>query len=386
MNIFIQIRTNHQQWGGDLTAIRSLEHGLKELGIDVTLGSNLEESLGYSHVFLTNTCTDKRADADFLNRKSKQYAMLTFHEDFLHYFSSATGFAKCVEALLKGEQLGGLPFTLKRLADNPTLPSYFGLPPARNGILNCDVLRDALISFPTSRFEESTIRRDSPDAKTKVWHSPTGLVHEWSGAGQSDFAALCGLKSQYVLQVGRLETRKNQLATILAGADLPIELVFVSTKGYQPWYEKLAVEAIIKYRKYPTIIVSENIPSQQIGLLKIVQMPGGQKLSNDMLHSAYTGAIVNCHPAFYELPGLTYLESIHCEVQTICSRWTSVAEYISNDGAGSGIHYVDPRSISEIKNALLASVFDRRSVTAAVLNVTPKRYAEQVVGSLLQCG
>jgi len=384
MNIFVHIRNNHQQWGGDLTVIRALERGLSEIGVEVMLGSDLEKGLDFQHLFLTNTCTDKRGEAEFLKNHNKQYAMLTFHEDFLHYFSSAMGFVKCVEAIIKGEDLGGIPITLDRLANIPSLCSYFGLPPARNGIQNSEVLADASISLPSSEFEERTILRDSPRAKTKVWLAPTGLVHEWAVGDRLAFSDFCRLRSPYILQVGRLETRKNQLSTVLACADLPIELVFVCTKGYQPWYEKLLVQAVLKYRKYPTVIVSENISSQQAGLLRIVQMPNGKKLSSELLQSAYLGAAVNAHPAFYELPGLTYLESVVCGVQTICSRWTSISEYLVDDDFGSGVHYIDPRSIMELRNALISSIYDPQKVTAKALNVTPRRYAEQIVSSLLK--
>jgi glycosyltransferase involved in cell wall biosynthesis len=383
MNIFIHIRNNHNQWGGDLTVIKGLELGLKQLGTDVLLSDNLEASLGFKYIFLTNTCIDKRTEAAYLTHHGRAYAMLTFHEDFLHYFTSSIGFVKCAEAILKQESMGGIAMSVQSLSANPSLCAYFGPAAIRNGILNAQVLEQALVCLPSSKFEERTIRRDAPKARTKVWLAPTGLVHEWQSSQSAGFTDLCKLEAPYILQVGRMETRKNQLATVLASADIPAELVFVCTKGYQPWYEKLVVDAILKHRKYPTVIVSENLPSQQHGHLRIVQMPEGKKLSTQLLQSAYLGAAVNAHPAFYELPGLTYLESIHCKVQTICSTWTSVSEYLQGDTPGSGVYYVDPRSILSLKQAIIESIYSAQSVTATTVKVSPVEYARQIVGSLL---
>jgi glycosyltransferase involved in cell wall biosynthesis len=384
LNIFLHIRNNSVQWGGDLVVINGLAKGLAELGIEVSIGPNLQDGLNFKHIFLTNTCIDKRTEHAFLREKGRSFAMLTFHEDFLKYFPSAIGFVKCLDPIIKEGKIAEDNITLDALIENPSLCEYYGTPPIKNGVRNAQVLKECSVSFPSSYMEQATVLRDAPGAITKVLLNPIGLASEWKVSSGADFAASFNLRHPYILQVGRLETRKNQLATVIAAADIPVELVFICTKGYQPWYDKLVIDAILKYRKYPTLLVSEHLPTQQHGILRIVQMPNGKKLSSELLQSAYRGALVNAHPAFYELPGLTYLESVHCKIQTICSQWTSVSEYLENDAPGSGVYYIDPRSIRALKQAMVDSIYNPQDVTATTVNVTPKRYAERVVSSLLE--
>ena len=237
-------------------------------------------------------------------------------------------------------------------------------PPNKVSIYNIDFLGDANVCIANSNAEADTLRRDSPrcNAKTVYW-SP-GFADEWSADTEENFPDLVGLKpNDYLLQVGRLETRKNQFATVLATKDIDVPLVFIATNGEQPDYEKTVGSLAKKYRKGKTIIVSERHASQDMGNVQIIQMPGGNKLSTAMLKSAYSNCAVHIHPAFYELPGYTYLESLSLKKPTVGSSWCSISEYLKefspnkDDDAYCGLmYYSKPYDINSIKDNTLKAL------------------------------
>jgi len=173
-----------------------------------------------------------------------------------------------------------------------------------------------------------------------------------------EFLKLTGLaRGEYVLQVGRLETRKNQLATVLATKNLDMPLVFIATKGYQNWYDLLVVNAAAKHRKAPTLLISEEHPTQLIGgATRIIQMPGGRRLSEQCLFSAYANCGLHLHPAFWEAPGYTYLEAAKAGVHTVASEWGNLADYCEFGGndkyMGDRFTYVCPYNLPQIEAAV----------------------------------
>jgi hypothetical protein len=108
----------------------------------------------------------------------------------------------------------------------------------------------------------------------------------------------------------------------------------------------------VKWRKAPTIIVAQEIPSCEEGPLKIVPMPNNQKLSNSMLQSAFYHAGLHLHPAFQELPGYTYFESVLLGIPTIASSWTTIKDYFSNPDMDDRIEYCHPGNLKEIKKII----------------------------------
>jgi glycosyltransferase involved in cell wall biosynthesis len=137
--------------------------------------------------------------------------------------------------------------------------------------------------------------------------------------------------------------RKNQLASILAMRNLDIPLVFIATESFYPSYEQLCLQAIQKFRRAPTWVISQNLENTQKGSLRVFSMPNHCKLPFDMLISAYQNAGLHLHPAFCELPGLTYLEAAKLGVPTIASEWTTINDYFTDPV--TGVETLDDRII-----------------------------------------
>lgn len=384
MQVEIVVRKNHAQWGGDMNVINQLVEGIQSWGVDAKIQPDIENIKSGSKIILTNTCLDQRALASYLIENKVKYSILPFHEDFKKYFVESFGIIEAITALLGETKYHDFNLNIELLEKYPELISYGNFKPPVSGLLNMQVLSHAEYVFPSSYQEQATVKRDSPDANTQVVYYPTNLEGIFKNIKNNIFSEKYGIKEKYIIQVGRLESRKNQIYTALASRDIPVPLVFIATKGYQNWYTELLVKVILKYRKYPTYIISQDLDDQDIGNLKIKKMDKGEKLSWEMLGSAYAGALVNVHPAFYELPGLTYIESVYLGVKTICSNNASIKEYFKEEEINSGVFFVEPNNLKAIKKYILEAIYGKAEMKGTLKKISKKEYASQIIQKIAE--
>ena len=379
MKIRIISRPNTSQWGGDLTVINQALSGFKAIGIDASILPGNFKIEGDTNYIITNTCLDQRHLMDGFINAGHSYSCLPFHEDFRNYFVASIGMYNTCRQLLTDS------IPISELEDYPEIINYaeFANPPF--GINNRRVLQNAICNFPSSRKEELTIKRDSPKAHTAVIRLPTDVTDRFQTEKISDiFLDEYGIAPGYILQVGRLEVRKNQISTVLAARDIPVPLVFIVTKGYSPDYEKTFIEIIKKYRKYPTYIISEDMQELNERQLQIKNMKNNEKLDWSVLQSAYQNASVNCHPAFYELPGLTYIESIQLGVKTIVSNRATISEYLESSFDGVDVLAVEPGDIVEIRKAILDCLYGESGEKFKIPVITSQDYVKKLIKRILE--
>lgn len=322
-------------WGGDLKALQVIQEGMQALGVETDLIFDFYAIDSYDFLFLSNTCFDLRPSYNALKLQGKRFGLIGFHEDMEKYKPTQAGFFSYIQGCLKGD------YEVESLWENSTI--FFPLNNRKilDPQVNWEIFKEAEICIASSPTELKTMQRDCPECKAKSVFFTSGFV-ESEAAPTSCFLEFSQMASKgYILQVGRFDERKNQLATILSTKDVDIPLVFIATLTTQLEYEKVCLEAIIKYRKAPTLIVSQVIPSMQSGHLKILQMPEGKILPKEMLLSAFFHAALHLHPAFYELPGYTYLESAKLGIPTIASSWATISDYFTDEVTGA--YTFDPR-------------------------------------------
>lgn len=384
MKINIIARSNHHFWGGDTRVLHDLLDGLRAIGVNGQLNSEEFVPKKDETYIISNTCLSQTATAKIFEKAQQSYFVMPFHEDFLKYYSASLGFPQVVFCAVKGQAYFGLEIDMFDLMTRPELAYYYPAQPLMVGLANSKVLTRAKCSFPSSEFERTTILRDAPSANCKSLLLPTAQPKLSQNVGAEVFAKKFGICAPYILQVGRIETRKNQLATVIAAKDIEVPLVFIATRGYNAAYEQLLINTIRLVRKHPTYIISQNLPDADYGLLKIRNMGNDEKLPWEVLESAYRGALVNCHPAFYELPGLTYLESIHLGVPTICSNDTSIKEYIPNWDHAEGLFFVDPTDLKALKDSLAKALYGPRATSAQLITMTEEQYARNMVDAIME--
>ena len=371
MKVGIAIRENHAVWGGDLKVAYDLKSGLTQLGCKVTVSDTVLSLLEEDFILLTNSTRDQRSPFDLLQLYRKPYGLLSFHENPIQYALPCFGFANYVEKSLEGYVENGVPFTLDRLLITPEIVHYFGFLPMRSSYYNFEVMEKARFCLVDSPTEEKALKRDCPPAKPIIIPLSPGFSLD---EGKETFLDC----QDYVLQVGRFETRKNQLGSILAMRDIPHPLVFITTKTHQPWYEKLCLSAILSYRTHPTLIISETLDSGQKGPLTVIKMLDGKKLSSDLLASAYAHASLYLHPAFSETPGFIFFEAAKAGIPIIASEWCTFKD-LNMHGP---IEYPCPYDVNAIEKSIKTLIGKKTPFHHSSLNRTPLDYARDVYALL----
>jgi tetratricopeptide (TPR) repeat protein len=156
--------------------------------------------------------------------------------------------------------------------------------------------------FPNGPSEAATIERDFADAR-HFYDIPLG--HEVGAMiGAELFVKEYGVRD-FVLSVGRFETRKNQLMLLKALEDSDLTVVLASGGfTYQPDYDA-AVRAF--KRRGKTIII--------------------EQVTAEMLSSAYAACRVHALPSWYELPGHVSLEAAAHEKNIVITSSGTQVDY-----------------------------------------------------------
>jgi hypothetical protein len=367
MKIGFIARKSSDGWGGDLGVVYTLMRGLQQLGHTTLCAPSVLELQTADFLVLTNSGVDQRMHTEFLSLIGKPYGILGFHEDILHYYTPATGFQHYVQNCL-GHGFAsdnGLDFSLEQLLTMPHIVHYYGEMPKRSALYNYELMANASFCMANSPSEATYMRRDCPACKTVVVPIAPGIVQNYRGTPDDSFLKWTGLSSKsYVLQVGRLECRKNQLGTLLAMRNFDIPLVFIATRAFKIDYEALCVETALRFRGAPTLFISQNLKPFESEYVKVIPMPEGDKLPKEMLLSAYYHAGLHLHPAFHELPGTTYLEAAKLGAPTIGSSWCTITDYFFDEHSGHAnldgrIVYAIPHHIREIEQ-LTAQMFGKK--------------------------
>ena len=338
-NIGIHVRSNYfTNFGGDVKAIDCIKEGMEFNGAKVNLSTDLNELTSCDLVFLTNSCLP--IVEPFLKSKNIPTGVITFYEDFSKYHIPSVGFYNYIATCLDTKQKTPnkvYNFSIDNLRKNKDIVNQFlpnGTEP--NVMFNKEVFEGADVCVTSSEHEKKSLLRDHPTANVQVVQHSPGVANEWDDTADSSniFTDKFDLEpTNYFLQVGRFETRKNQLCTILSTAEFDNPVVFIANKGYCKQYPEVVVKTALKYSNSRVIIISDWLKSQKIKNVEIYNTNDefGGMLPADYLKSAYRNCLANVHPAFYELPGYTYIESSITGRPSVASNWTAIKDYIDNE-------------------------------------------------------
>ncbi len=384
---FYQKTTPNFPWLGAKTSIEVIAKGLHTLNVPCHLSNNIGEIEEGDFPFLSDICDDLNPLFKSLEWLQKDYGIIPFHEDYLQASGPATAFFHYIQRGLSSNE--GDPY-LQILCEQPELIRYLPSTPKQCPLINYEVLKNARICIANSKIEAKTIQRNCKTAVTETVYWTPGFLFEKHYDYDRSFLNLVGLnKKDYILQIGRLEPRKNQLASILATRHLDIPLVFIATSGFDGYqeYAMTCLKAIEKWRKAPTIILSGTLPKEEKGNLRVIPIDPQVGISQELLVSAYQNAGLYLHPAFYELPGYVYLEAAKLGTPTIATEWSTLSDYFTNEEGDyeldDRILYALPYDINALeKKILLQFGKDFRPGTHRALLRTPKDVASDFLAAL----
>lgn len=176
-----------------------------------------------------------------------------------------------------------------------------------------------------SATEEEKLQRLFSLCPERFRRVPNGVEERFAQANPKPFREQYGIYDPFVLSVGFIEPRKNQLGLIRALKGLGIKMVFVGKALNIKYFHRCQSEAGEK-------------------AMFLGEIPHGSEL----LPSAYAAARVFCLPSFAEVLSIAALEAAVAGTRLVLSTtWRPQEQF------GSFAIYVNPHSISEIRQAVL---------------------------------
>lgn len=322
MRVLLQIRPNAtKNRGGDTRVFEQITAGLRAAGLVVEADDQgTVNPAGFDVVHLFNFATPDYTR--MLGQRAKDagvpFVVTALHEDTPNFYNQAVVQARTlIEYVRRGQDRGWLAAEMANASSVERSPSHD----------NRWIVQNAAMLFSSGAAESASIRKVY-GAGAPIVEIPFGC-EVGSNASRDVFLQTHGL-TDFVLCVGRLELRKNQLAllTALEDSDLPVVLI-TSGVHYQPEYTA-AVKAF--KRRGKTLIL--------------------EHASAEMLASAYASARVHALPSWYELPGLVSLEAakLGCNV-------VSTTLGTGRDCLGDRAFYCRPDDIDAIRSAVMAGYY-----------------------------
>ena len=194
----------------------------------------------------------------------------------------------------------------------------------------------------------AAIGAEVPDTRASLIHNPVDAAL-WQGGDPDLFRAafLPEDPRDYVLCVGRIEPRKNQLLLAQALRGLPWQLVLIGRAGDAEYAARIQSEA-----------------GAQVRMLG--RLPAG----SDLLRSALAGARVFCLPSWSEGASLAALEAAAAGVPLALSDTSSEREYF-----GDHAQYCAPWDPDDIRRAVLKASQRPAEDTRALQDLVAQRYS-----------
>jgi len=333
MKILFYVRNDFYRFsGGDKTQILATQKNLIELGHQVDISTKLVTKMkSYDVVHLFNMQIDPHSLLVYAikaHRQGVKVVLSTIYwnpEEWLaHEPPEATEGAKPVSWL---RPFSGVPLAslVSFALNSPYVIGWFLhyiLPIKTSASLwiKRQLIKQVDAILPNGRAEGTLVARDFGEPKA-IYPVLNGVDNVFTNTNPKSFMSSHKLKD-FILSVGRIESRKNVLKLAKACAQLNYQLVLIGNNTVESQYV-----ARIK-RVCPAVLVIPEMTQQELG-------------------SAYAAARVHALVSWFETPGLSSMEAglLGCKIVTT-DRGTTKEHF------GDKAWYCDPTSQSSINKAL----------------------------------
>ncbi len=304
--------------GGDTEVMHRLQAELESLGVKVNFSPQLQDVRDYDlvHLFNLTILPASHQFAENVITQGKPYVVTSLYEDWPRYLEMSyeiiNSFQRYIEAGQDETVFGEEMERLRQLPPSGTLRNDYVAYNAKCHFCCGDTERKALLGR-FSKIARAEIVPFAPTLDLSIGDGGTAFRKEF---GLDDF----------ILCVGRLESRKNQLMLLKALEHDDIPVVF-ATGGftYQPEYEELCK----RYQRKEKTLFLDRLPAE-------------------MLVSGFQAARLHVLPSWYELPGLVSLEAAAAGTGVAGSSSGALPDYL-----GDAAHYFSPDNSENIREVIL---------------------------------
>lgn len=200
----------------------------------------------------------------------------------------------------------------------------------RSGFRNLPFLfKNANLLLPNTRAEADMIKSFFPFiTEEKIRIIPNGVEERFKEATPNLFRQHYNINYDFVLNVARLEPRKNQLSLIKSLKGTGLRLIIIGNQAVWPEYAKLC----FKVGGNDVLFINELLHS------------------DPLLASAYAAAKVFALPSTEETPGIAALEAALAGCSIVMTERGGTQEYFQNFA-----RYVNPNDIEDIRKEVLSA-------------------------------
>jgi hypothetical protein len=331
--------------GGGINVLKLFEKTLVSRGFEVINRMNVKRYVKFvalcDFVVISGPSKEVKKIYDLARVLGKKYIFFPFYEDeqwipyAMHFFLNASSslqnrvFVPDNDMLLQQYQTQEFLQEMRR-----------------------SVFKESLFSVVNSNQETYGVLKECSNVLLAKCKLSCGIVKEECYPNSDCFLEITGLeKGEYIMQIGRVNLRKNQIASFLGTRNLEYPIVFIFNE-YSPEYMKVLIKAIETSKRKNKIYFVTSIKGERFSNdVTVIE----SEIDDQLLVSAYQNAGLHLHPAFYECPGYTYLEAAKLGIATVGSSWSTVREYLSNSEGEfdfhEGFEFVRPDDIDAIEAA-----------------------------------
>jgi glycosyltransferase involved in cell wall biosynthesis len=305
--------------GGGEIQMLALADGLAEIGVDARLWRPWEERLAQSDCLHLFGSVPEHLPVVQIAKRHKVPVVLST----IAWFDLASYWRQ--PRWLPGRLRAAAGFVAR--AGCPRLPSW-----------RRRLYQAVDLALPNSNAEAEQLVRYFGLSYERIHIVPNGAAVRFADADPGPFAELVGTLG-FVLCVGRIEPRKNQLGLLKAmrGTNVPIVILGDVVPGCESYARACRKTAGPE-----------------------VQFVGRFDHDDPMLKSAYAACGCLVMPSWFETPGLAALEAAMTGTPLVLPDGGSAREYFGDDAA-----YVKPSHHRAIRHAILAAILRGRSSALA---------------------
>jgi glycosyltransferase involved in cell wall biosynthesis len=318
MKVFLACRPNaFQLVGGDTVQLLRIKERLSRLGFEITIAPELEAGTRFDIIHLFNLFDLDSTYIQGLKARALGVPVLltpNYWDPLLYfYYTSPALGQRVLKSILP------FPWAFK------LYKSYKNRKSKVEQARQKELLELATLILPNSKAEKELLKQNFVVAEDKfkvIYNAVEGDIK----AEAQNFIARHRIKD-FILCVGRIEERKNQLNLIKALQGVDIPLVFIGgCPPYQQNYLKACRKAALKLKQ---VVFLEYLEQQQI-------------------FEAMAAAKVHILPSWWENTGLANLEAALCGCNIVSTVNAPVQEYFKD-----WAWICDPADLSSIRQAVL---------------------------------
>lgn len=328
--------------GGDSRVMQQMQAAAATLGIDVYFPTMLEDAASADIIHFVNMTLPRplAQAASFAVKHDKPFVITTLYEDWPLYLNASHQAFGLYRAFKEGKvSFANLKDALNKLSLAQHAPK----------VDVHDSIHAANLLLSCAESEATRIQADYNLGTNYIRVVP----FEVAVPSPTETRTVESLKNalsldQFILCIGRLETRKNQLALLAALHDSDTPIVF-ATGDYtpQPAYSTL----VRSWKRRAPVKFVERMPWH---------------LMSALIRSASAHVL----PSFYELPGLVHLECAAAGVPIVASDWGALNDYLPDN-----LYYrCDPLDLDSIRDAVERAL---HGVTAPAPAVIAQSYSQE---------